>query len=170
MAAEQNPFFPRAAVLQRTIVSDRIGLLIGDATDGMTMLYLWTDEDSGCLPWLIHFARWRRDYPDWRLAHGMPPSTRPLRVIVAVPGIVSGLREAVRLLIDSVEAAAYRCVDVEGKFVLNWDATSLTHCVQDGSDRGAEQAMVPAVDGARSSSSETLTPEEWAFFQPIKNR
>jgi hypothetical protein len=170
MAAEQNPFIPCAALLQRTIVSERIGLLVGDAPDGMTMLYLWTHEDPGGLPWLTQFARWRSDYPAWRSAHGLAPCIRPLRVIVAVPGMVSGLRDAVRLLIGSVAVVTYHCVDVEGKLLLGWDASSLTDQAQGGGDRVAEQAVVPAVDVVRSGSPETLTPEERAFFQPLKNR
>jgi hypothetical protein len=171
MAAEQNPFIPRAAVLERTLVSERVGLLVGDAPDGMTMLYLWTHEDPGLLPWLIQFARWRNDYPAWRSAHGLPPCGRPLRVITAVPGMVSGWRDAVRLVIGSVAVVPYHCVDVEGKIVLGWDTTSLAHRAHGGSDCVAEPAtMVPAVDVVRSSAPATLTPEEWAFFQPLMNR
>ncbi|MFZ5874841.1 MAG: hypothetical protein ACOYXU_00400 [Nitrospirota bacterium] len=169
MAAEQNPFLPRAVVLERTIVSERIGLLVGDAPDGMTMLYLWTHEDPGGLPWLVHLARWRSDYPAWRSAHGLPPCARPLRVIVAVPGTIIGVRDAVRLLIGSIAVVPYRCVDIEGNLVLGWDAVSLTED-QSGGDRVVEQAVVRTIDGVWSSSSDTLTPEEWAFFAPLKNR
>jgi hypothetical protein len=64
----------------------------------------------------------------------------------------------------------YRCVDVEGKLILGWDTTSLAHHTQGSSDRVAERAMGQAVDDVRVSAPETLTPEEWAFFQPLKNR
>jgi hypothetical protein len=169
MAAEQNPFIPRTAVLERTIVSERIGLLVGDTPDGMSMLYLWTVEDPGCLSWLIQLAKWRNDYPAWRAARGLPPCGRPIRVIVAVPGVLGGMRDAVRLLIGSVAVVPYHVVDVEGKPILGWDTASLTHHAQGGRDHVADEAIVPAVDGVRSRRSETLTPDEWAFFQPLKN-
>ncbi len=169
VAAEQNPFIPCAAVIERTVVAERIGLLVGDAPDGMTLVYVWAQEDPGCLTWLIHLARWRDCYPSWRSAHGLPPCARPLRVIVAVPGVVNGLRDAIRLLVGSVAVVRYQCLDLDGTVVLGWE-TATTSGYEERDDRIAERPQGPALDVVRSSSPDSLTPDEWAFFQPLKTR
>jgi hypothetical protein len=169
VAAEQNPFIPCSAVIERTVVAERIGLLVGDAPDGMTLVYVWAHEDPGCLTWLIHLARWRESYPAWRSAHGLPPCARPLRVIVAVPGGLNGLRDAVRGLVGSVAVVRYQCLDLDGTVVLGWETDKLTGHEERG-DRIAERAPEPALDVIRSSAPEMLTSDEWAFFQPLKNR
>jgi hypothetical protein len=169
VAVPQNPFIPCAAVIERTVVSEHIGLLVGDAPEGMTLVYLWAHEDPECLTWLIHLARWRESYPAWRSAHGLPSCARPLRVIVAVPGGLSGLRDAVRVLVGSVAVARYQCLDLDGTMVLGWE-TDKTSGYEEQGDRIAEREPEPARDVVRSRTSEILTPDEWAFFQPLKNR
>jgi hypothetical protein len=169
VAAERNPFIPCAAIIERTVVAEGIGLLVGDGPDGMTLVYVWAHEDPGCLTWLIHLARWRDCYPAWRSAHGLPPCARPLRVIVAVPGVVNGLRDAIRLLVGSVAVVRYQCLDLDGMTVLGWE-TDKTSGYEERGGRIAERATEPTLDVVRSGSQELLTPAEWAFFQPLKYR
>lgn len=168
-AAEQNPFIPRAAVIERTVVAERIGLLVGNAPDGMTLVYLWAHEDPGCLTWLIHLARWKDSYTAWRAAHGLPPCVHPLRVVVAVPGGLYGLRDAVRALVGSVVVVRYQCLDLDGTMILGWETDQTSGSDQRG-DRLADLVLEPAGHVVRSHVPEPLTPDEWAFFQPLKNR
>jgi hypothetical protein len=135
----------------------------------MTLLYVWTHEDPGGLAWLNQLARWTAGYPAWRSAHGLPPCAQPLQVIVAVPGSANGVRDAIRLLVGSVAVVAYQCIEIDGELVLGWETGTVTRR-EDTSDRVAGRATEQATNSARSTAPDTLTPEEWAYFQPLKNR
>ncbi|MFZ5862589.1 MAG: hypothetical protein ACOYXR_07115 [Nitrospirota bacterium] len=169
VAAAYNPFIPRESVVERTIVSERIGLLIGDAPEGTILLYLWTEEDPGGLMWLVHLARWKSSYPAWRSAHGLPACSRGVRIIVAVPGVVTGLRDAVRLLGDSVTVVRYQCLDVDGSVVVGWESDTVAQRPQ-REDLTVAPVAHPRRETSRSTVHEALTPDEWAFFQPLKSR
>jgi len=168
VVAERNPFLPLAAVVERAIISERIGLLVGDAPDGMTLLYVWTHEDPGCLTWLINLAQWQDAYPAWRSAHGLPPCSLSLRVIVAAPSVVTGLRDALRLLVGSVGVVSYQCLDLDGKLVLGWESDTVSGRNERG-ERVAEPVAEPFCHVVGADSPDGLTPDERAFFQQLKN-
>ncbi|HET8760603.1 MAG TPA: hypothetical protein VFN94_06025 [Nitrospiria bacterium] len=162
LAAAHNPVIRPEAVIERTVVGDGVGLLVGEEEGRTTLLYLWWQERPDFLAWMAHVARWTSLSPTWRKAQGLKASDVPIRVILAVPSVSEGLRDAVTLLSPSVTVLRYRWEARGGACALRWDEDSATVCSPAGDRVGG---ATPAGIFSSASADEALTPEERDFFQ-----
>lgn len=162
LAAHDNPFLRQDQVLEREIVTDRMGLLVISGADGETLLYVWTQPIEDISSWLAHAAHWLDRYPLWRKAHGLTPSIEPVRMVLAAPDIGDRTRSALRLISCRVALARYAYAELGGQAALAWE-TGLDAA-------GSESAQPPGNDQqagerAKTRVTEDLTMEELAFFR-----
>jgi hypothetical protein len=162
LAAAHNPFISPEAIIEQTVVAPGLGLLVGEEKDRTTLLYLWQHEQMNFLVWLAHVARWVALSPDWRKAQGWKASLVPPRIILAVPAVSEGLREAATVLSPPVTVVRYRWADRGTACALAWDHDSVSERVH-AEDRVGGRA--PAAGSSLASTDNGLTPEERDFFQ-----
>ncbi len=161
-AAHDNPFLRQGQVLEREIVTDRMGLLVIGGAEGETLLYVWTQPIEDISPWLAHAAQWVDRHPLWRRAHGLTPSIEPVRMVLAAPDIGDRIRSALRLISCRVVLARYVYAELGGRAALAWE-TGL-----DAAGRASEQPPNhdrQVGEGAKTRVTEDLTMEELAFFR-----
>ncbi len=162
LAAAENPFLPQEEVLDRVVLTDRIGLLVGGNTSMVTLLYLWTRTIDDVLPWMTHASQWLERYPIWRKAHGLALSSEPVRMVLAAPGLGDGVRSALRLISGHVTPVRYSYLAFAGRAVLGWESENEAPVpVADGS----APATHPRASLETASIADALTPEELAFFR-----
>jgi hypothetical protein len=159
LAAAHNPFLSREEIVDREVVTDRIGLLVAGRASVATLLYLWTHGIDDVSPWMAHAAQWLDRYPIWRKAHDLAPSAAPVRVVLAVPGIGPSVRSALRLVSCPMTLSRYVYGEFGGKTVLAWDTETRGQSLEGTVPVGRQ----PVVGGG-ISNPEGLTPEEVAFF------
>lgn len=162
LVAADNPFLAHEEILDRVVITDRIGLLIGGRSDAATLLYVWTRTIEDVSPWIAHAAQWLEQYPIWRKAYGLVSSDAPVRMVLAAPGIEERLRNALGLVARPVTLTRYVCVELGGEAVLGWES---------GPEPGGNVIAGTALAGQRptpphrTAVSDDLTPEELAFFR-----
>jgi hypothetical protein len=147
--------------LERVVVTDRIGLLVGGNRSMVTLLYLWTHPIDDVSPWMAHVSRWLERYPIWRNAHDLGSSSESARIVLAAPGLEDGVRGALRLVVCPVTFVRYCCLELTGKTVLGWERDVTPGAI--GTPANAPTTYHRA--GLEASSSDALTSEELAFFR-----
>jgi hypothetical protein len=162
LAVAENPFLPREAVLDRVVVTDRVGLLVGDSSATITLLYLWTHTIDDVSPWMAHAGQWLERYAIWRKAHGLAPSSEAVRMVLAAPGLGEGARSALRLVSCRVTPVRYSYLELSGKAVLAWEwgAEPVKTVTQWNASTTHDPASLEA-----AAIPELLTSEELAFFR-----
>jgi hypothetical protein len=167
LCATANPFITREAIVERTVVDDGIGLLVGAAPPSSTLLYLVRDHRADFLPWLTHVSRWVALYPAWLAAHGRTGPPPPVRIVLAGPQVSDGLRDAVALISCPVLVAGYRVGTRGGEPFLEWEQGA----VLDGADGEHRADRSQTVEESwQVPSDEALTSEEWEFFRRFASR
>jgi hypothetical protein len=164
LASRDNPFLRQDQVLDREVLADRIGLLVGSGPAGATLLYVWTQPVEEMSSWMAHAAQWLDRYPIWQKAHGLHPSVAPVRVVLASPDVGERARSALRLVSCHVTLARYVYVEIGGQAALGWDL---------GPEPGKKASEEPTTanqhvgEREKASITEDLTMEELAFFRTV---
>ncbi len=148
--------------MERVVVTDRIGLLVGGNPSMITLLYLWTLPIDDVSPWMAHVSRWLERYPIWRKAHDLGSSSESARIVLAAPGLEDGVRGALRLVICQVTFVRYCYLELAGKTVLGWERDVAPGMI---GTPGNTSTMTSHRAGLQASSSDALTSEELAFFR-----
>lgn len=159
LASRDNPFLRQDQVLDREVITARIGLLVGNGTAGATLLYVWTQPVEDLSSWMAHAAQWLDRYPIWRKAHEMGSSVAPIRMILASPDVGERVRSALRLVSCHVTLARYVYVEIGGQAALGWDLGPDPERSTTANRHVGEREKAP--------DTEDLTMEELAFFQTV---
>ncbi|MEO5657523.1 MAG: hypothetical protein ABIO65_13310, partial [Nitrospiria bacterium] len=159
-AAACNPFISPSEILERHIVAQDIGLVIGGRDGRPTLLYVWSAVIADLGPWMAHYASWIGVSPQWRRLHRLEPSEGPSpRVILAAPDMAGSARAGHVLLAAPPEVVRYVSVMCGRSATLCWDdrETGL---------RSPTPSLQPDDQPRPSSASlEVLSGEELAFFR-----
>lgn len=164
LASRDNPFLRQDQILDREVITDRIGLLVGNGPAGMTLLYVWTQPIEEMSSWMAHAAQWLDRYPIWRKAHGLGPSVAPVRMVLASPDVGERARSALRLVSCHVTLTRYVYVEIGGQEALGWDLRPEPG--KKGSE-GSTTASQYVGEREKASTIEDLTMEELAFFRTV---
>lgn len=113
LACASNPFMAADTIVDRQLVTEQIGLLVGGDADRITCLYLSVRPLADLSPWLAHAARWLGLYPAWRRLHGRPASGAPPDVVLAGPEFGDDVKRGLSLLALPVKLVRYACVECE---------------------------------------------------------
>jgi hypothetical protein len=164
LASRDNPFLRQDQVLNRDVLTDRIGLLVGNGPAGVTLLYVWTQPIEEMSSWMAHAAQWLDRYPIWRKAHELNPSVTPVRMVLASPDVGERVRSALRLVSCHVTLTRYVYVEIGGQAALGWDLGA-----EPGKKGSEEQTTTSQHVGEpeKTSITEDLTMEELAFFRTV---
>ena len=121
LACASNPFIAADAIVDRQLVTEQMGLLVGREStifrhaggdaDRITCLYLSVRPLADLSPWMAHAARWLGLYPAWRRLHGRPASGAPPNVILAGPDFGDDVKRGLSLLALPVRLVRYACVE-----------------------------------------------------------
>jgi hypothetical protein len=159
LAASGNPLLPEDEVLDRVVVGPEVGLLVGGNASAVTLLYLWTDAIAELLPWMAHLSQWLEQYPHWRKAYGLEPSSEPVRIVLAAPGLGDGVQSALRLIACQATPVRYGLFEFDGKMVLGWERGEV---VTAGPRSGLATSVRASVE--TTSGADALSAAERAFF------
>ena len=113
LACASNPFIAADTIVDRQLVTEQIGLLIGGGADRITCLYLSIRPLADLSPWMAHAAWWLGLYPAWRRLHGWPASDVPPDVVLAGPDFGDDVKRGLSLLALPVRLVRYACVECE---------------------------------------------------------
>jgi hypothetical protein len=158
LAEGANPFIACSAVLDRQVVTNDMGLLIGGSTDQPICLFLSVTPLHDLGPWISHAARWIDLYPAWRRLHGLSPSALPVNVVLASPGVGEGVRLAVRLITLPVVLACFTGLGYGPSRCLCWEGW------EEGGATQAQSGPIPRVRGETGVRA-AISAEELAFFR-----
>ena len=158
LAEGANPFIAGSAVLDRQIVTNDMGLLIGGSPDQPTCLFLSVTALHDLGPWIPQAARWIELYPTWRRLHGLSPSALPVKMVLAGPGVGEGVRAVVRLLTLPVVLACFTGFGYGQSRGLCWEGW------EEGSDTQPQSGPIPRAHGD-TGSRVAMSAEELAFFR-----
>lgn len=120
-AAACNPFIAPSEILERRIVAEDIGLVIGGREGRPTLLYVWSAAIADLGPWMAHYASWVGWFPQWRRLHRLEPSAGPPRIILAAPDTAESVRAGLALLASPPEVVRYVSVMCGRSSTLCWD-------------------------------------------------
>lgn len=156
-AADNNPFIPTSEILDRHIVTDDIGALIGGRRGQSTALYVWSASVMDLGPFLAHAASWMRRYARWRMLHGLAPFDSPPRLVLATPAIDEGVRSGLALLTPTPIVIRYSLVSCGRSTTLCWDGAD---------DAVAREFAAPSRrDLGTVRQAAALAPDEIEFFK-----
>ncbi len=113
LACASNPFMAADTIVDRQLVTEQIGLLVGGDADRITCLYLSVRPLADLSPWMAHAARWLGLYPAWRRLHGRPALGAPPEVVLAGPDFGDDVKRGLSLLALPVRLVRYACVECE---------------------------------------------------------
>ena len=113
LACASNPFIAADTIVDRQLVTEQIGLLVGGDADRITCLYLSVRPLADLSPWMAHAARWLGLYPAWRRLHGRPASGAPPNIVLAGPDFGDDVKRGLSLLALPVRLVRYACVECE---------------------------------------------------------
>lgn len=158
LAAGANPFIAASAILDRQVVTDDIGLLVGGSPNQPTCLFLWVTPLRDLWPWMAHAARWLGLYPSWRRLHGLSPSAMPVKMVLAGPDVGDEARVAVSLIALPVILARYTCLGY---------GPSRRLCWEDWDEERDAQDLNAAIPGTQGDTGTVvgMSAEEVAFFR-----
>lgn len=156
-AASGNPFIPPSDILDRHILTDDIGVLIGGRRGRSTALYVWSASVMDLGPFLAHAASWLRRYPRWRTLHGLDAFESPPRLVLAAPSIDGSVQSAVSLVAPTPTIVRYSLVSCGRSTNVCWD----------GHDETVARELVAgkSQDPASVRQAAALDPEEIEFFR-----
>jgi hypothetical protein len=158
LAEGSNPFIAVSAILDRSVVTDDIGLLVGGSPDQPTCLFLWVTPLRDLGPWMAHAARWLGLYPRWRRLQGLSPSVAPVKMVLAGAEVGEEARLAVSLLAHPVVLARYICLGYGQSRSLCWDGW------EEETDVKSQNALIPRAHGDTGAVA-AMSAEEMAFFR-----
>ena len=168
LACASNPFIAADTIVDRQLVTEQIGLLVGGDADRITCLYLSVRPLADLSPWMAHAARWLGLYPAWRRLHGRPASGVPPNVVLAGPDFGDDVKRGLSLLARPVRLVRYACVECEHVRDLCW-ATGDSDGVTDSGirlDRDATGGIDQMFEAPHRREPRTdLSAEETEFFR-----
>ena len=168
LACASNPFIAADTIVDRQLVTEQIGLLVGADADRITCLYLSVRPLADLSPWMAHAARWLGLYPAWRRLHGRPASGVPPNVVLAGPDFGDDVKRGLSLLARPVRLVRYACVECEHVRDLCW-ATGDSDGVTDSGirlDRDATDGIRQRIEAPHPREPRTdLSAEETEFFK-----
>lgn len=161
LAVISNPYMAASTIVDRQVVSEQIGLLVGGAAEPLTCLYLWVAPVEDLSPWMAHAVRWLRRYPQWRRVHGLVADGTPPRLVLAGPEFGEAVRPSLGFLNAKADLVRYTCVEFQQVRSLCWEETALQSAIT------GEVAADSKSLGHRREHASILSPEEIAFFQRV---
>jgi len=178
LACASNPFMAADTIVDRQLVTEQIGLLVGGDADRITCLYLSVRPLADLSPWMAHAARWLGLYPAWRRLYGRPALGAPPNVVLAGPDFGDDVKQGLSLLALPVRLVRYACVECEHVRDLCWetgdgggvtdsgirlDRSSATEdrCFPDATDEIHQRFEAPH----RREPQTDLSAEETEFFR-----
>jgi len=168
LACASNPFMAADTIVDRQLVTEQIGLLVGGDADRITCLYLSVRPLADVSPWMAHAARWLGLYPAWRRLHGRPASGVPPNVVLAGPDFGDDVKRGLSLLALPVRLVRYACVECEHVRDLCWETGDGGGVTDSGIrlDRDATDGIHQRFEAPHRREPRTdLSAEETEFFR-----
>jgi hypothetical protein len=168
LARASNPFMAADTIVDRQLVTEQIGLLVGGDADRITCLYLSVRPLADLSPWMAHAARWLGLYPAWRRLHGRPASGAPPNVVLAGPDFGDDVKRGLSLLALPVRLVRYACVECEHVRDLYWETGDGDGVTDSGIrlDRDATDEIHQRFEAPHRREPRTdLSAEETEFFR-----
>jgi hypothetical protein len=168
LACASNPFIAADTIVDRQLVTEQIGLLVGGDADRITCLYLSVRPLADLSPWMAHAARWLGLYPAWRRLHGRPASGAPPNIVLAGPDFGDDVKRGLSLLALPVRLVRYTCVECEHAMDLCWETGDGDGVTDSGIrlDRDATDGIHQRFETPHRREPRTdLSAEETEFFR-----
>jgi len=166
LALMNNPFLAREDIVDREVISGRIGLLVAERSATTTLLYLWTHPIDDLSPWMEHVSGWFERYADWRTAYELDPPSATVRAILASPAVEPKVRRALNLVSCPVTLTRYVYGELGGGALLGWETTAdTTGSIGLPANPGNRYPRAGLNVSQRSPDPDELSPQEVAFFQ-----